>query len=123
MNKHMENRIITIENGIVSVPVSVDIWMTQHQLADLFQCFIGKISANVRAILNAGVINAASTGRTYQYKNGNSVEQYNMEMIAALSFRIKSRNAEVFREYLMRKALKTEIPEIRIMSIQNPIWN
>jgi hypothetical protein len=58
-----------------------------------------------------------------QYKNGNSVEQYNLEMIAALSFRIKSRNAEVFRKYLMRKALKTEIPEIRIMSIQNPIWN
>lgn len=51
----MKKEIIRIENGIVSVPVSSEIWMTQHQLADLFQCFVGKINANVRAILKTGV--------------------------------------------------------------------
>jgi hypothetical protein len=75
---------ITIENGIVSVPASSEIWMTQHQLADLFQCFVAKINANVRAILKTGVLDETNVCRTYHYKNGNFVEQYNLEMIIAL---------------------------------------
>ena len=66
---------ITIENGIVSVPASAEIWMTQHQLADLFQCFVGKINANVRTILKTGVLDEANVCRTHYYKNGNSVEE------------------------------------------------
>lgn len=119
----MNREIITIENGIVSVPASAGIWMTQHQLADLFQCFVAKINANVRAILKTGVLDEANVCRTHYYKNGNSVEEYGLEMIIALSFRIHSRNAEVFRKYLTRKLLKPEISEILIRHIQNPILN
>jgi len=114
---------ITIENGIVSAPVSAEIWMTQHQLADLYQCFVGKINANIRAILKTGVLDETNVWRTYHYKNGNFVEQYNLEMIIALSFRIQSRNAKIFREYLLRKLSKPEISEILIRHIQNPILN
>ena len=119
----MNREIITIENGIVSVPVSNEIWMTQYQLADLFQCFISKINANIRAILKTGVFDESKVCRTYHYKNGNSVEQYNLEMIIALSFRIQSRNAEVFRQFLTRRLSKPEIPEILIRHIQNTILN
>ncbi|MFV0535784.1 MAG: protein-tyrosine kinase [Dysgonomonas sp.] len=119
----MENSMIKIENGFVQIPQSTEIWMTQHQLADLFQCFVGKINANVRAILKIGVLDDTSVCRTYHYKNGNFVEQYNLEMIIALSFRIQSRNAETFRKYLLRKLYKPEIPEILIRNIQNPILN
>ncbi|NDV79951.1 protein-tyrosine kinase [Dysgonomonas sp. 511] len=104
----MNREIITIENGTVSVPASTEIWMSQHQLADLFQCFVGKINANIRAILKNGVLDESKVCRTYRYKNGNFVEQYNLEMIIALSFRIQSRNAEAFRKYLVQKSLKTE---------------
>lgn len=106
----MNREIITIENGIVSVPASAEIWMTQHQLADLFQCFVGKISANVRAILKTGVLDERTVCRTYHYKNGNFVEQYNLEMITALTLRIKSRNAEVFREWMMKRAVSDTAP-------------
>ena len=119
----MNGEIITIENGIVSVPVSAEIWMTQHQLADLFQCFVAKINANVRAILKTGVLGESNVCRTYHYKNGDFVEQYNLEMIIALSFRIQSKNASAFREYLLRKLSKPEISEILIRHIQNPILN
>ena len=51
----MKREIIRIENDIVRIPQSIDIWMTQHQLADLFQCFVAKINTNVRAILKTGV--------------------------------------------------------------------
>ena len=119
----MNRKIIIIENEIVSVPASAGIWMTQHQLADLFQCFVAKINANIRAILKTGVLDDANICRTYHYKNGNSVEEYGLEMIIALSFRIQSRNAETFRKYLFKKLSKPEIPEILIRNIQNSILN
>lgn len=120
----MNREIITIENGIVSVPASAEIWMTQHQLANLFQCFVGKINANVRAILKTSVLNETNICRTYHYKNGNFVEQYNLEMIIALSFRIQSRNAEVFRKYIVGKSVRNEnttrfILPLHIMDINN----
>jgi Virulence protein len=120
----MSREIITIENGIVSIPASTEIWMTQHQLADLFQCFVGKINANIRAILKTGVLDESKVCRIYHYVNGNFVEQYNIEMIIALSFRIKSRNAEVFRKYIIGKFVRDEdttryILQLHIMDINN----
>lgn len=119
----MKKEIIRIENGIVSVPVSSEIWMTQHQLADLFQCFVGKINANVRAILKTGVFYESDVCRIYNYQNDSSVEQYSLEIIIALAFRIKPENAEMFRSWLTKKILKVEIPKMLVMSIQNPILN
>ena len=101
----MNREIITIENDVVSVPATGEIWMTQHQLANLLQCFVGKINVNIRAILKTGVLDERTVCRTYHYKNGNSVEQYGLEMITALAFRIRSHNAEVFRAYLMKRAV------------------
>lgn len=101
----MKEEIITIENGVVSIPVSVEIWMTQYEISNLLECFVSKVNANVRVILKAGVLNEADVCRTYHYKTGSFVEQYNLEMITALSFRIKSRNAELFRDFIMKKAI------------------
>ena len=120
----MNREIITIKNGIISVPASTEIWMTQHQLADLFQCFVAKINANIRAILKTGVLDEANVCRTHYYKNGNSVEEYGLEMIIALSFRIQSRNAELFRKYIVKKTIRNEdttmlILPLHVMNINN----
>lgn len=120
----MNRKIITIENGIVSIQASTEIWMTQHQLANLFQCFVAKINANVRAILKIGVLDETTVCRTHYYKNGNSVEEYGLEMIIALSFRIQSRNAEAFRKYIVGKSVRNEdatrfIIPLHIMDINN----
>lgn len=119
----MENRIIRIENGIVSIPPLTEIWMTQYEIYSLFECFISKVNANIRSILKSGILRESDVCRTCHYQNGSFVEQYNLEMITALAFRIESRNAEVFRKYLLGKVLKMEIPEMLIMPIQNPILN
>lgn len=119
----MKREIITIENGIVRITGSVDVWMTQHEITDLFGCFVSKVNSNIRSILKSGILHESDVCRTCHYQNGNIVEEYGLEMIIALSFRIKSRNAEIFRKWLMRKATKTEIPEMLIMSIQNQILN
>lgn len=120
----MENRIITIENGIVHIPQSVDIWMTQHEIANLFQCFVSKINANIRAILKTEVLHKSDVCRIYSYDNGSCVEQYNLEMITALSFRIKSRNAKVFRDWMLGKATaKTSKMQILMVGNRNSCYN
>jgi len=113
----MNRETIIIENGKVSIPVKAEIWMTQYEIADLMQCFVAKVNANVRSILKSGVLDERKVCRTHTYKNGNSVEQYNLEMIIALSFRVKSRNAGVFREWLVRRATSiTTSPRVLICS-------
>jgi hypothetical protein len=98
----MKREIITIENGRVSVPAG-NIWMSAYEIAALFECFPAKVSANVRSILKSGVLDERRVCRTFRYGNGSSVDQYSLEMIVALSFRIKSHHAELFRAWMMRK--------------------
>ena len=114
----MKRAIITIKNGIVSVPASGKIWMTQYELARLFECFVAKVNSNIRSILKTGVLDERAVCRTYYYKDGGSVEQYNLEMIIALSFKIKSHKAEVFREWLMRKAATNTVTQQILKNIR-----
>jgi len=101
-----DSQIITIsDSGTVTVPASAEIWMTQHEVADLFGCFVAKVNANIRSILKSEVLDETKICRTYRYGNGNSVEQYNMEMVIALAFRIRSHNADLLRAWIIRKAI------------------
>jgi hypothetical protein len=100
----MERNIIKIEDALVVLPPSGEIWMTQHEIARLFDCFISKVSSNIRAILKTDVLDERKACSEYHYNNGDSVDIYNIEMITTLSFRIKSKNAEVFRYWMMNKA-------------------
>ena len=119
----MKREKITIENGIVCIPQSVDIWMTQHELADLFGCFVSKVNSNIRSIFKSGVLSEPNFCRTCHYQNGNFVEVYSLEMIIALSFRIQSRNAEILRKWLTRELTKPGISAMLIRYVQNSILN
>lgn len=101
----MKREIVTIKDGIVNIPQSVDIWMTQHEIAYLLDCFISKVNTNIHAILKSEVLDKTCVCRTHRYENGDLIEQYNLEMIMALSFRIKSPNATSLRRYMMKKAI------------------
>lgn len=119
----MKREIITIENGIVSAPASFEIWMTQHELVGLFGCFVSKVNSNIRSIFKSGVLREANVSRTHYYQSGSFVKEYSLEMIIALSFRIQSRNAEVFRRWLTRRLANSEIPEMLITVVKNPMLN
>ena len=119
----MKRKIITIENGIMRIHQSVDIWMTQHEITDLFGCYVSKVCSNIRSVLKSGVLCETDVCRTCHYQDSSFVEVYSLDMIIALSFRIQSRNAEIFRRWSIRKLSKSEIPELLIMSIKNPMLN
>lgn len=97
----MKTESISIVNNRVIVPSRLnEIWMTANQIANLFECFISKVNANIRAILKSKVLDNTKVCQIYYYKNGNSVDLYNLEMIISLSFKIKSYNSEIFRKWI-----------------------
>lgn len=101
---------ITIENGRVTIrPSANGIWLTQAQIADLFGVFTSAVNANVRAILKSGILDEDKVFRRTRSRNGNLVERYDLEMITALAFRLKSEKAEIFRRWIVERATKPEI--------------
>jgi hypothetical protein len=120
----MEKGTISIIKDRVTIsPVNGEIWLTEHEIAHLLECFVSKVGANVRAILKTGVLDETKVCRTYHYGTGNSVEQYNLEMITALSFRIRSHHADLLRKWVIRKASQMELPKMLIIPVQNPMLN
>ena len=101
----MTTQPITIENGRVTIrPTTNGVWLTQSQIADLFGVFTAAVSTNIRAIRKSGVLHEEHVCRRTRCRDGNIVEQYSLEMVAALAFRLKSENAEVLRRWLVERA-------------------
>lgn len=121
MNKGKRGVITITDGGIVSVPGETR--MTIAEIADLFGIYYRTAKRHIRAIEKSGVIRADdSMGGTVEGRNIYP-EYYGLDMIIALTFRIQSKNAEVFREWLCNKAARKEIPEMPIISIQNYMLN
>lgn len=101
----MTTQPITIKNRQVVIHTNGNgVWLTQSQIADLFGVFTAAVNANVRAILKNGVLDEDRVVRRTRCRNGNIVERYNLEMITALAFHLKSENAEVFRRWIVERA-------------------
>lgn len=101
---------ITIENGQVTIrPTADNVWLTQAQIADLFGVFTSTVNANIRAILKNGILDEDKVFRRTRARNGNLIERYNLEMITALAFRLKSEKAEIFRRWIVERATKPTI--------------
>lgn len=89
---------LSIENGNVTIELSSDgtVWMTQWQIARLFGVFVAAINNSIRSIYKSKHVNEYRTHRMSGY-----VDLYNLEMIAALSFRVGSMESEAFRKRLL----------------------
>lgn len=91
----MKTQPITIENERVTIRTSADgVWLTQSQIADLFGIFTSAVSANIRSILKSGILDENCVFRRTRCRNGNLIERYDLEMIMALAFRLKSEKAD-----------------------------
>ena len=98
----MERTIITIsESGRVNIP-SGNVWMSFAELVVLFDVTAPTLKAAIRAIHKSGVIAEHSQHcevMPYTYW----ATLHNMDMIAALAFRINSYGAEKIRSELLKR--------------------
>lgn len=121
MKKEKRGVITISDSGSVSIPSETK--MSIEEVADLFDIYYRTAKRYIRTIEKSGIVEGDyAMGCT---ADGLKVypEYYGLDMLIALAFRIQSRNAEIFRKWLWGKAVRIEIPEMPIISIQNYMLN
>lgn len=107
----MENKIIlyTDENGKTDISVRFadeDVWVTQKQLAEIYQTTQQNISLHIENIYNDGELPKEGTHKYFllvQQEGSRQVkreiEHYNLDVIIAIGYRIQSAVATRFRRW------------------------
>ena len=99
----MERGIITItENGAVAMPTA-PVWMTQQEMSDAFNVFGCHIRKAVHAIYKNGELLESETKRYIRQDNGINYDVYSLEMVIAVSFKLRGRESMAFRRFIMRR--------------------
>ena len=97
----MERGIITItENGAVTMP-TVPVWMTQQEMSDAFNVFGCDIRRAIAAIYKNGELLESETVRHVRQDDRISYDVYSLEMVIAVSFKLRSRESMTFRRFIM----------------------
>ena len=110
-----ENKLILYkdENGRVSVNVRFadeDVWLTQAQLAEIYQTTQENISMHVSNIFKDGELDENLTYKKFLLvrQEGNrqvrrNIDHYNLDMIIALGYRVQSPIAVRFRRWATQR--------------------
>jgi len=85
--------------------VNGTLWLTKHEIADLFNVSIGIASNNIHSIIKSGVLREEDVTRIYLIeRNGKPCQTtlYNLEALILVSYRIASFEAKAFRHWVMK---------------------
>lgn len=103
----MKKNIITIsDNGSVYVPTNVQ--MRDFEIAELFGVMIPTVRSHVRAILKTGIATGDYTNGATLVGNNVLPDYFGLDMVMALAFRIHSWQAEIFRQWILKKVIDKE---------------
>jgi len=101
--------IIVYEDGEIELRASIDkdtIWLTQKQIAELFDKDVRTINEHIQAIYKEEELYENSTIRKFRIvqKEGNrevvrDISHYNLDMIISIGYRANSKKATKFRQW------------------------
>ena len=101
------------DNGITNVNVrfdGTDVWLSQQQIAQLFDTSQQNISLHISSILDEGELSKEATHKYFLLvrKEGNrsvkrQIEHYSLDMIIAIGYRVKSQVATRFRQWATQR--------------------
>lgn len=99
----MDKGIITItENGAVTMPTA-PVWMTQQEMCDAFNVFGCYIRKAIAAIYKNNELSEEETVRHVRQDGRICYDVYSLEMVIAVAFRLRSREAMAFRKFVIEK--------------------
>ena len=99
----MDRGIITItENGEVTIPPA-PVWMTQQEIADAFNVFGCYVHKAIVAIYKNKDLLEEETVRHVRLDHRISYDVYSLEMVVAVAFRLRSREAMAFRKFVIER--------------------
>ena len=90
------------EGGVVSMPTA-PVWMTKFEIADLFGVFSCDIRKAIHAIYRNKELNEIETHKYIKHTDGISYDEYSLEMVIAIAFRICSKESMLFRQFVIGK--------------------
>lgn len=97
----MERAIITIsESGRVHIP-SIDVWMSEMELVELFGVIVPTLRTAIRAIYKSGTLSTTTTQRCDLATPISWATFYNLEVIIALAFRLNTYEASRIRQTVL----------------------
>ena len=109
MDNYGEFLIYQSEDGLTNIEVKIQdetVWLTQQQMADLFQTSRTNIVEHIKHIYEERELDENSTCRKFRQvrKEGNrevlrELQYYNLDMIISLGYRVKSKIATNFRRW------------------------
>lgn len=105
----MENEVIVFKNGELELEVNVsddreNVWLSQDQMACLFNVDRNRITRHINNIYIDGELNRESTCAENAHVGILGVQQYtkklyNLDMILAVGYCVKSPNGIIFRKW------------------------
>ena len=104
----MENKVIiyTANDGKTKIDVKLEeetLWLTQAQMCELYQSSKSNVSEHIKHIFEEGELNEESVVRKFRTTAAEGkeylVSHYNLDMIIALGYRIRSIIATRFRQW------------------------
>ena len=97
----MERAVITInENGKVNIP-SVNVWMSEMELMELFGVIAPTLRAAIKAIYKSGTLCPVITQRCDTITHASWATFYNLEVVIALAFRLNTYEASRIRQKVL----------------------
>lgn len=99
----MKREIITIdEYDRLDIPTdTAAIWMMEAEIVELFGTTAGAVHTGIKAIFKENALNDYEVCKCIRLDSGNSADVYNLEMVVALAFRIRSQGVTKLREYIL----------------------
>ena len=105
----MENGKIVIyrtADGETSIDVKLEndtVWLTQAQMAELFQKDQSVIARHIRNVFKEGELDEkTSVGISDKSTGGRKSKIYNLDVIISIGYRVKSKNGVIFRQWANR---------------------
>lgn len=109
MDNYGEFLIYQAEDGLTNIEVKIEdetVWLSQQQMADLFQTSRTNVVEHIKHIYEEGELDKNSTCQNFRQvrKEGNrevsrEIPFYNLDMIISLGYRVKSKIATHFRRW------------------------
>lgn len=109
MDNHGEILIYQLEDGLTNIEVKMQdetVWLSQQQMADLFQTSRTNIVEHIKHIYEEDELSEVSTCRKFRQvrtegnrKVSRELPYYNLDMIISLGYRVKSKIATNFRRW------------------------
>ena len=85
--------------------VNCTLWLSKHEMANLFNVFVNSIGNNLRAIFKSGILREEEVTKIHKFENNgrqSEVILYNLEALIFVSYRISSYESRAIREWVMK---------------------